>query len=283
VSKNQGARRPARIIVLALATSIAGSAGFATTFSLGGQTQLEGLFIALGFGGIGVALVVWAKHLLDSREATEEFEPFGEEEERSELVRTFKEEGEGVRRRRFLVKMLGGAAAALGAAAVFPVRGLGPSPGRELFETAWTAGARLFTETGEPVRAADLDVGGVVTVFPEGRLNAVSAQALLIRLVPEELDLPDDRSDWAPEGLVAFSKICTHAGCPVGLYDRARNELFCPCHQAVYDVPSGAVPIGGPAARRLPQLPIGIDDDGFLVARGDFAEPVGPSFWHRDR
>jgi ubiquinol-cytochrome c reductase iron-sulfur subunit len=88
------------------------------------------------------------------------------------------------------------------------------------------------------------------------------------------------RETWSPQGFVAYSKICTHAGCPVGLYQAQLHELLCPCHQSNFDVLSGARPLFGPAAVALPQLPLRITPDGFLAATGDFSEPVGPYFWH---
>src|SRR5690606_26047816 len=105
----------------------------------------------------------------------------------------------------------------------------------------------------------------------------------LIRVDPDELRLPPERAEWAPEGLVAYSKICTHVGCPVGLYRETTHELLCPCHQSTFDVLRGARPVFGPATRSLPQLPITIDDEGYVVAISDYTEPVGPSFWNRER
>jgi ubiquinol-cytochrome c reductase iron-sulfur subunit len=117
-------------------------------------------------------------------------------------------------------------------------------------------------------------------VLPEGEVGHADSQTLIIRVRPEDLQLAADRRDWAPDGVVAYSKICTHAGCPVGLYRAQAHELLCPCHQSTFDVLRGAVPVFGPAARPLPQLPLEVDDEGYLVARGDFPEPVGPSFWN---
>jgi ubiquinol-cytochrome c reductase iron-sulfur subunit len=120
-------------------------------------------------------------------------------------------------------------------------------------------------------------------VFPENHTDAADSQTLLIRLSPTEYEGEPGREDWAPAGHVAYSKICPHAGCPVGLYQPETRELFCPCHQSVFQVLQGARPTGGPATRALPQLPLDVDDDGYIVARGDFPEPVGPGFWSRGR
>jgi ubiquinol-cytochrome c reductase iron-sulfur subunit len=121
-------------------------------------------------------------------------------------------------------------------------------------------------------------------VFPEGFAGSSDAQTLLIRVRPGSLNLPPERLAWVPEGThVAYSKICTHAGCPVGLYRAESQSLICPCHQSQFDVADGGKPFFGPAARPLPQLPLGVDDEGILVAQGDFPEPVGPAFWDRNR
>jgi ubiquinol-cytochrome c reductase iron-sulfur subunit len=128
-----------------------------------------------------------------------------------------------------------------------------------------------------------LEVGGVVTVFPVGRTTAADSQAILVKVEEGELHLPDGRAAWAPGGNVCYSKICTHAGCPVGLYLAETHQLQCPCHQSAFDVTRGAEPVFGPATRPLPQLPLEADAQGFLRARGDFPEPVGPGFWNRER
>ena len=83
--------------------------------------------------------------------------------------------------------------------------------------------------------------------------------------------------------VVAYSKVCPHAGCPVGLYEPDTHRLYCPCHQSVFDVLDAAEPKSGPATRPLPQLPLAVDADGYLVARSDYTEPIGPGFWNRDR
>jgi ubiquinol-cytochrome c reductase iron-sulfur subunit len=147
--------------------------------------------------------------------------------------------------------------------------------------TAWKHGARLVDADGAPLKAVDLDVGGVTTVFPEGEVGAPESAALLIRLRDGLLRAQPGRADWAPQGNVAYSKICTHAGCPVAIYRHASYQLYCPCHQSVFDVLDAARPVSGPATRALPQLGLDVDAAGYLVARGDFSEPVGPDDWWR--
>ncbi len=185
-----------------------------------------------------------------------------------------------LKRRGALAKMLAAALGALGIAALFPIRSLGSRPGRSLFRTQWRPGVRVVTRDGIPLREEEIPVNSVLTVFPEGHTEAADSQAPLIRLRRGEYEPAPGREDWSPEGLVVFSKICTHAGCPVGLYQTDSRELFCPCHQSVFSVLRHAAPTQGLATRALPQLPIGIAD-GYIVARGDFPEPVGPGFWSR--
>ena len=146
--------------------------------------------------------------------------------------------------------------------------------------TAWTAGARLVTPAGVPLRVDDLAIGGVETVFPEGHVGAPQAATLLLRLPANALPRPE-RRDWVQSGNIAYSKICTHAGCPVAIYRERSLELYCPCHQSVFNVVDAARPVSGPATRPLPQLGLDVDRNGYLIARGDFSEPVGPDSWGR--
>ncbi len=171
---------------------------------------------------------------------------------------------------------------ALGAFALVglvPAVVLGRRPRRQ--GTAWRRGAHLVTPEGRRLRADDVAVGGVETVFPEGHVDAPESAVLLLRVNDGDVQLPPQRQGWTPHGNVAYSKICTHAGCPVALYRHATYELYCPCHQSVFAVLLGAKPTGGPAPRALPQLGLDVDRDGFLIARGDFADPVGPDEWWR--
>ena len=276
-------RRASRWIAAALTLSILAGVGLLALYAVGGQAQLEGVLLGVLLGGIGLALVLWGKHLFPTEIVTEE--RGAHESAIEELAATERSvEGQGeLTRRTLLVRLLVGAAGALGLAAIFPIRSLGPGPGNALFHTAWRRGARLVDEEGMPVRADQLDLGGVVTVFPEGRTDAEDSQAILVRVDPAQLHLPDSRDAWAPVGNVCYSKICTHAGCPVGLYSAENHQLLCPCHASTFDVTDGGNPVFGPAARPLPQLPLFVDDQGYLRARGDFPDPVGPGFWNIGR
>ena len=273
-----------RSIALALTVSMAASIGLGVVYALGGQVQLEGLLLFFALGGIAVAFIVWGQELLPQGPYVQQRHPLASgEEEQEEATETFEVGVESLERRRLLIRLLTGAFVALGAALVFPVRSLGERPGGSLFGTAWRRGSRVIDENDKPVRPEDLDVGGVVTVFPAGNNGSADSQTLLIKLAPGEYRPRRGRETWAVGDVVAFSKVCPHAGCPVGLYEPDTHRLFCPCHQSVFAVLDSAEPTSGPATRQLPQLPLALDADGYLVAQSDYTEPIGPGFWNRDR
>ena len=269
-----------RTSALAFLLSAAAFLGLAVVYWRGGQPQAEGVLLATGFAGLAYGLVTWGNHLLPQGPFEEERHHFGDETQ--EVL--FEEDlgrGYELTRRKLLVRTLVLAAGGLGVAAVFPIRSLGPKPGRKLLETPWRDGLRLVTDDGRLVRATFVPIGGLVTVFPEGHAGSADGQAVLMRVEPGLIVPLPGRENWTPEGFVAYSKICTHAGCPVGLYQRETQQLLCPCHQSTFDVLHHAKRLFGPAAAPLPQLPLAITTDGFLQATGDFSEPVGPSFWRR--
>jgi ubiquinol-cytochrome c reductase iron-sulfur subunit len=270
------------VIAAAFAVSALSSAGLTVVYIFGGQVQLEGVLLGGALGGLAVGLILWAKQLMPGGHFVQERSTTpGEPDDRLEAARTFETGEEQIERRGFLGKMVAAAVGALGVAALFPIRSLGTRPGRELFTTEWRPGVRVVTIDNTAVRPETLDVGGVLTVFPENFTQTADSQTLLIRLAPGEYEPSPGREEWAPMDNVAFSKVCTHAGCPVGLYQPSSHELFCPCHQSAFNVLDAAAPTAGPATRPLPQLPLAVDENGFLIASGDYPEPVGPGFWSR--
>jgi ubiquinol-cytochrome c reductase iron-sulfur subunit len=269
-----------RTSALAFLISAGAFIGLAAVYWRGGQPQAEGALLAMGFAGLAYGLVTWGNHLLPQGPFEEERHEFGEAAQET-LFEEDMSRGQELTRRKLLVRTLVLAAGGLGVAALFPIRSLGPKPGRKLLETPWRNGLRLVTDDGRPVRASQVPIGGLVTVFPEGHAGSADGQADLIRVEPGLVVPLPGRETWTPDGYVVYSKICTHAGCPVGLYQRETQQLLCPCHQSAFDVLHHAKPVFGPAAAPLPQLPIEIGADGFLRATGDFSEPVGPSFWRR--
>jgi ubiquinol-cytochrome c reductase iron-sulfur subunit len=274
--------RPELPSTIGFLVTTAAAVALAVTYWRGGQPQLEGLFLAIAFGGLCFGMVRWANDLLDDGpQVQERHELAGSEADRGAVEREFERGGE-IERRSLLLRTLGLAGAALGAAALFPLRSLGPRPGRALLETPWRNGLKLVNDQGVPVNVADVPLGGLVTVFPEGSPGSADGQAVLVRVEEGSAIRPrQGRGDWSPQGFIAYSKICTHAGCPVGLYEAQAHQLLCPCHQSTFDVLDGARPVFGPAAASLPQLPLRIEADGTISARGDFSDPVGPSFWRR--
>jgi ubiquinol-cytochrome c reductase iron-sulfur subunit len=271
-------RRISAVFVLAILAGI----GLLVLYALNGSVELQGILLGILLGGIGFGLVFWGKHLIPEDIVTEERGPHGSAERDLDAVGAAMEE-EAVPRRTILIRLLLGTLGALGLAAIFPIRSLGPGPGDALFRTSWRRGRLLVDETGKPILANSLELGGVVTVFPEGATLSEDSQAILVKVDTSELRLPAGRESWAPLGNVCYSKLCTHAGCPVGLYSKRLHQLQCPCHQSAFDVLSGAEPVFGPAPRPLPQLPIYVDANGMLRAQADFPEPVGPGFWNLGR
>ncbi len=272
-------RRAERRVALFFGVSFIGAALLAVVYANGGQPQLEGLLLLVALGAFGTGLVLWANRLL----------PQGPDvEEREILTTTDEEKGEFeedldrgfIRRRKLLVRMGGLALLALGGAAVFPIRSMGPGPGRSLKRTSWKKGSKVVDSAGHEVRADGVRVGSLITVFPEDHTEDADAQAVLVKVEEGLIRHRHGREHWAPQGFIVFSKICTHAGCPVGLYQADTHQLFCPCHQSAFDVLEGANVVFGPATRALPQLPIEVDHEGVLRAMGDFSSPVGPGFWN---
>jgi ubiquinol-cytochrome c reductase iron-sulfur subunit len=274
-----GTRRIERVIAVLFGVPAIAGVALLGVYLAGGQTQVEAILLALSLGGIGMGIIAWSQWLLPGNLVIEDRHPVGAAADREAEHELIEEEG-SITRRTLLVRALGGALAGLAAALAIPVLSLGPAPGRALFVTPWKKGLRLVDLGGNPIRAADLPLEGIVTAFPEGFVGSADGQTILIRVAPDLLRLAAERMTWAPEGYVAYSKLCTHAGCPVGLYRAAEHRLICPCHQSTFDVLDGAQPVFGPAGRPLPQLPIQLQPDGTFVALGDFSGPVGPAFWN---
>jgi ubiquinol-cytochrome c reductase iron-sulfur subunit len=281
MSADRRERRAEVRVTIAFLISAAAALALAGVYIAGGQAQLEGTFLGVSLLALAFGFVTWGNHLMPAGPYTDDRHPLESPDKEQDATEDEFDPGGILSRRKMLIRALGVAAGALGVAAVFPIRSLGPSPGRALLETPWRRGKRLVTDDGRPVLAADVPLDGLVTVFPEGAPGSADGQAVLVRVPDGALSPARGREEWAPDGLIAYSKICTHAGCPVGLYQAKTHQLLCPCHQSAFDVLREAKPVFGPAAAPLPQLPLSIDADGYLVAGGDFSDPVGPSFWHR--
>lgn len=259
------------------------------------NNMLIGVGITLGLLSIGFGAVHWSKSLMHGHEEVEERHPTrGSDESRERAVEIFRQANEesGFTRRSLVRNSLIGALIATPIPAIALFRDLAPDgdPVALLKHTMWEPGTRLARDpSGTPIKASDVTIGSAFHVIPEGlaelehhRLEEkAKAAVLLMRLPVDELNEREDRADWSYDGIVAYSKICTHVGCPVALYEQQTHHLLCPCHQSQFDVANHCAVIFGPAARPLPQLPITVDEEGYLVAKSDFTEPVGPSFWER--
>jgi ubiquinol-cytochrome c reductase iron-sulfur subunit len=279
-------KRAERGAATAFTIAMVAALALAVVYWEGGQAQAEGVLLAVALGGIGTGIVLWAKNFMPSDEVAEDRYPLESSEEDMEAYASDFEAGESsLRSRRLLIATGGGACAALGLAVLFPIRSLGPRPGRDLKRTAYAEGnLRVVREDGSPIRPEELADDGFVTAWPDGHTDAADAPTLLIRLRDDQEFRPrEGREDWVVDDVVAFSKLCTHAGCPVGLYQAEIGQLLCPCHQSTFDVLDSCRPIFGPAARSLPQLPLALDAEGCLIATGDFSDPTGPGFWDRGR
>ena len=252
-----------------------------------------GLGMAISLFFIGMGAIHWAKTLMPDTEVVAQRHEFrSPDSDRKEFVETVKSgaAASGLGRRSLIKKSLG---AALGLSALSPLlllRDLGPLPKKEFEKTTWKSGTYLVTDPGNRrIKASDLEVGAVAQVLPEiadpehRALSDVGKDAvLLIRLRPTEFNLEPAKLAMTHDGIIAFSKICSHMGCAVALYEQQTKHLLCPCHQSTFDVTRAAKVIFGPAARPLPQLNITVDGEGYLIAREPFSEPVGPSFWERN-
>jgi ubiquinol-cytochrome c reductase iron-sulfur subunit len=263
-----------RGIAGALLLAMLASAGFIAAYATSGSRLAEGIALAVAAASLCTAAIGWAFWILPHEQVVDALDSYpSPPADRIAEARTMGEDLREVSRSRILVRLLYGALGAFAAALVVPIRSLGPAPGDTLFHTKWRKGDRLVKETGALVRAGDLNVDSAITVFPEGAVGDAQSQAMLVRL-------PEGLADTA-KGYIAYSKVCTHAGCPVALYRAAARQLLCPCHQSLFDVTSDGAVVSGPADHALPRLPIEIDDDGVLRATGDFPDPVGPGFWER--
>jgi ubiquinol-cytochrome c reductase iron-sulfur subunit len=261
--------------------------------NLGLGVSLSVTLLALGFGAL-----IWVRHLMPNVETVEERHELRSEKKDREAFEEYFKEGAATSQfvKRPLVRrtlMLG--TLPLVAAPIVLLRDLGPQPGTSLRHTVWSPGRRLLVYgTNSPLSPAEFNApGSMITIVPDGYQDDQDALAkaavILIKFRPGELHIPtvyDGKTqlygmNWTVDNIVAYSKICTHVGCPVALYEQTTHHILCPCHQSTFDAANGANVIFGPAARPLPQLPLTTDAQGNLVARSDFTQPVGPSFWER--
>ncbi|HVA02457.1 MAG TPA: ubiquinol-cytochrome c reductase iron-sulfur subunit [Acidimicrobiales bacterium] len=277
-------RRAEMLIGAILLIGLAGFCAYGGLYWVGGQTQWEAVFGGIGFFAFGFGLSAWGKYLLPQGPFVEDRHDLKSTEPEIEaMAAAIEDRGKMVfRRRGFLGTILGAGAGVMGVVITFPlIRSLGPQPKKTFDTTNWRSGSHVVDLDGRRIHRADLEVGGSLTVFPEGHQGSGVDQTMLIRADTKDITTLPGRDTWGPKGYLAYSKMCTHAGCPVGLYQQVAQQLLCPCHQSLFDVLTGGNPVFGPAPRPLPQLPLEIDSQGFLLAQAGYDQPVGPGFWER--
>ena len=251
-----------------------------------------GMTLGVSLLGIGVGAVHWARTLMSDEEHIAERHPIeATPEVREQVFNDFrlgaKESGFG--RRKLIRNTMIGAMAMVPLSAVVLFRDLGPLPEKKLDSTDWAKGKLLVNmNTTEPIKASDITVGSLTFAMPEGVKESdedfqeviAKAAVMLVRMQPD--DIKDKKSaSWGYNGVLVFSKICTHVGCPISLYEQQTHHVLCPCHQSTFDLSDGGRVIFGPAGHPLPQLHVSVNDQGYLEALGDFTQPVGPGFWER--
>ncbi|MEI2809171.1 MAG: Rieske 2Fe-2S domain-containing protein [Nocardioides sp.] len=274
-----------------------------TFLNLGASTVALGASLGGALLFIGIGIILWARKLMGDHEMVEYRHAVASSPEDRETALAALDEGvaeSGITRRPLIRNTLLGALGLVGITPILALRDLGPLPGDTLEHTLWAKGMRVVRDVvGTPIKPSDLEIGDLVNAQPaemfatdeEGEpvVHGVELQVaksksslIVVRMEPDDIVPKKGRETWAVNGIVAYSKICTHVGCPISLYERTTHHVLCPCHQSTFDLADSAKVVFGPAARPLPQLPLAVDDEGYLVAQSDFTEPVGPSFWERD-
>ncbi|WP_019630872.1 ubiquinol-cytochrome c reductase iron-sulfur subunit [Actinomadura atramentaria] len=316
----RAAKRAERIVATFFLLAFAASVGFLVYFigwsgRHGGMHGVDrtresnlwfGGLMALAFLAMAIGVTIWVRRLMTSKPIVQERHALGADADtRASFTEAFLEgaDDSGITKRPLLRRTLLLAAAPLGIAPLFLLRDLGPLPEKRLRHTYWAdavkraraqgkKGVRLVVDgTGQPLKVSDFSSpGGMITVLPEGLeehlpeeqvlTQTAKAVTILINVPVDEFKPVAGRENWHVNGIVAYSKICTHVGCPAALYEQTTHHILCPCHQSTFDATDGAKVVFGPAARSLPQLPLSVED-GYLVATADFPEPIGPSFWER--
>ncbi|MFJ7072715.1 Rieske 2Fe-2S domain-containing protein [Streptomyces sp. NPDC098781] len=303
----RAARRSERTVALLFTVSMLATVGFIASyvaiphdksifvFPIGHLNALNfalGLTLGAALFCIGAGAVHWARTLMSDVEVADDRHAIAAEPEvKAKVMADFKQGAKesALGRRKLIRNTMFGALALFPLSGIVLLRDLGPLPGTKLRHTLWSKGKLLVNmNTNEPLRPSDVAVGSLTFVKPEGLeehdhdfQNEIAKAALMIvRIQPD--DIKDKQSyEWSHEGILAYSKICTHVGCPISLYEQQTHHVLCPCHQSTFDLADGARVIFGPAGHALPQLRIGVNDEGYLEALGDFEEPVGPAFWER--
>jgi ubiquinol-cytochrome c reductase iron-sulfur subunit len=267
---------------------------FIVLYALDDNNQLLGLALGLSLSCVSAALILAGKRILPQEQLVEERPELIHATDANESAELLSSGIEGISRRRLIVGAAAITGVGLGGALLAPLASSGPNVGQQINETPWRKGRGVVDVNGTPILAEDVVEKSFWTGFPQDADPEELGSPIVIVKVPlEQLHLPGGRTinEWAPEGIVAYSKICTHAGCAIALY---RNPLFapheprpalvCPCHYSTFDPARGAKVIFGPAGRPLPQLPLAINaSTGQLVANGGYSGSIGPAWFSVNR
>ncbi len=264
------------------------------------KNLLLGLTSGLALLFIGIGAVQWARQLMDDHEMVDYRHGAGSsEDDKAYMVAEMEKvvDESKITRRKVIGRSLIGAMAALGLPLIVSFADLGPWPTRKRIEqtigtTIWAEGIRLVHDiTYAPIKPADIEIGQLINAEPENlkelhgkefQVEKAKAAIIIVRMNPNTIQIPDSRQDWQIGGILCYSKICTHVGCPISLWEQQTHHLLCPCHQSTFDLGNSGLVVFGPAKRALPQLPITTDAEGYLIARSGFNVPTGPSYFERD-
>ena len=274
-----------------------------TLMGWGASNLTLGLTLGCALLFIGIGAIQWSRKLMSDVEMVEQRHPArSSDEDRTAALAALSDgvSDSGIGRRPLIRNTLIGSIALLGLPAIVALGDLGPLPGNKLTKTVWRRGMRVANDvSGTPIKPAEVEIGQLINAEPivffqddeegeplyEGHhllQEKAKAAIIIVRMRPEEITPYPERENWGVDGILCYSKICTHVGCPISLWEQQTHHLLCPCHQSTFDLADNGKVVFGPAARAVPQLPIMVDSEGFLVAQSDFTEPVGPSFWERD-
>jgi ubiquinol-cytochrome c reductase iron-sulfur subunit len=277
-----------------------------TVGGLGASTVALGLTLGAALLLIGIGVIQWARKLMADHEIVEMRHPaHSSDEDRAKTVEALGMgfEESGLKKHKMIRRTLLLSTGVLLAPAVVLLRDLGPTNGEVADEEEGTGLQHTFWGTrrgirvvrdvvGTPIRPGDLEIGDLVNALPDGLLELEGVELLqqkaksaviVVKMEPDEITPGEGREGWDIDGVICYSKICSHVGCPISLYERTTHHVLCPCHQSTFDLADSAKVVFGPAGRPLPQLHLGIDDEGYLIAEEDFTEPVGPSYWEREK
>ncbi len=277
---------------------------FDTFMGLGASTVALGTTLGLALLLIGIGIIQWARKLMSDHEIVEMRHPAASsQEDRTATLEALAlgSEESGIARRPLVRNTLIGSVALLGLPAVVLLRDLGPAPGDKLASTIWEKGMRVVRDVvGTPIKASELEIGDLVNAAPEAlfpteengypeiegvplQVEKAKGAIIVVKMEPGDITPAPGRENWTVNGIICYSKICTHVGCPISLYERTTHHVLCPCHQSTFDLADSAKVVFGPAHRPLPQLPLAVDDEGYLIAQSDFTEPIGASYWEREK